>query len=159
MSTQDKECALCFKEFKEGDKVRGVHPTKGLVFHKFHTYPDGETDAGVRLPGLCRTRYTEPHIHEECIPLWQDKFNQEPVKDKEEAIRELDNIPLFSMYTQEYIKELDKELEDEMLDKMLDDLDEEVEEWVDCPNCPHNLTDHDEITDQVIKCPYCECAF
>ena len=141
ITSNNNACALCFKEFVDGDKVRGIHPTKGIIFHKYHTFPDGETDSGRRLPGLCKLRHDEPHIHEECVTQWQDKFNIEPTASKEEALLLMGRAP----------RKVPTLPEHNLLSNVWDGMI--------CPNCPHSIGDHWDITEQVIKCKICACEF
>ncbi|KKN70522.1 hypothetical protein LCGC14_0429530 [marine sediment metagenome] len=169
MSLEDNTtCALCLVDFVDGDEVRPIHPTQGLVFPTSHTFPDAINIFGATMVGICRDDHTEPHIHEKCINAWEDKFNLKTPATREEAA-ETAGIPRFSVfsltdaeYTADEISEIfDSTLdeEDEMEQALIAEVEEEDKE-ADCPvGCPHKLYLHKEITDQVLLCSLCDCSF
>jgi hypothetical protein len=84
----NRTCAFCFVDFKPEDKVHPVHPEKGWVFPEYHIWPDGTSMFGNRIPNGClenKAHQSEPHIHNGCVNGWEDRFNLETVKDRDEA--------------------------------------------------------------------------
>lgn len=150
----NRTCALCFVDFEPEDEVRTIHPEKGLVFPSSHIWPDGQDDLGRRIPNNCVERHGhEPHIHEKCIPAWEDKLNVETPETREEAAEKA-GITGFFMGIPGVR---------EMIELFDDDYDAEYdydEVWNPCPEgCSHDLDQHWEITPQVMKCRKCDCAF
>ena len=150
----NRTCALCFVDFEPEDEVRTVHPEKGLVFPSSHIWPDGTTMIGTRLPNACLNSHGhEPHIHEKCIKQWEDKFNVKTPETREEAA-EMADVPSFFMGIPglEHVKALFGGDDDDI------EYDDEDLSWDPCPECPHSMEDHWEITPQVLKCSLCDCA-
>jgi len=161
MSLEDNTtCALCLVDFIDGNEVRPVHPTQGLVFPTSHTFPDAINIFGFRMEGKCRDDHKEPHIHEKCINGWEDKFNLETPKTREEARKTagMPKVAAFGLLGQ--ISGLDENEIDNSFERALLEEQELEDEKEDCPlSCPHKLDEHWEITAQVLKCKHCECTF
>lgn len=91
----NKTCALCLVDFELEDEVRTVEPNKGWVFPESHIWPDGKGMFGGRIPNACidsESHLKEPHIHEKCIPQWEDKFNLRTPETREEALEMVSDL-------------------------------------------------------------------
>ena len=153
MSLEDNTtCALCLVDFVDEDEVRPVHPIEGLIFPTSHTFPDGlNVASGTRIPGACRDKHDEPHIHEKCIPVWEDKFNLETPVTREEAA-ETAGIPRFSVfglsdteYTADEVSEVfDSTLDEDAFSEIFEE--EEEPELDEIP-----FTDMDDYVDEALN--------
>lgn len=120
MSLEDNTtCGLCLIDFIDGDEVRPIHPTQGLVFPTSHTFPDAINIFGSVMVGACRDKHTEPHIHEKCIPAWEDKFNLETPATRKEAaeIAGIPRFPVFGLSNTKYTAEEVADIFDDTLDE------------------------------------------
>jgi hypothetical protein len=152
MSLEDNTtCALCLVDFVDEEEVRPVHPTQGLVFPTSHIFPDGQDRLGRRLPEACRDNHDEPHIHEKCIPAWEDKFNLTTPETREEAA-ETAGIPRFSVFglsDTEYTAEEVADIFDSTLDEDAFSEIFEEEEEPELDVVP--LTDMDDYVDEALE--------